>query len=1307
MRLAGQTKMGYYPTPEKQTELICSCLKGEGDTTFMRLLDPCCGNGTALATIGKHLDTVKTYGVELSDVRSEEAKKVLRKVLLSPFEHTVMTNGTFSLILLNPPYDGEEVTGGGTRLEELFLKLNISLLAENGILVYIIPQPRVTPNVAKMLAGWFEELHCFKFAGDDFEDFNQVIIFGKKKQYRNPTELAINEITHWAMGEIVTGWSEDKEPVPTIIRMLDISPGTVTLPVVAAPERGEGRQVFRFKFQPISGEDYMRMGTEAMQRLSATKAWLDFCPPLEKAPIEPAISPNQGHIGMQVTGNLLGTVKLMHDSKPMLLKGSLLKVSSKIEEDDLNQIDGSDTKPGDEKHKNMKKVEVKERFEPIITTMTQDGLGEMVVDPNDVTELLKKHINELVQIVEDRNVPLYRYDPTEDEWNRVSKLSKGRSWPGQPAGFSEQQKHIIVAGTRALAKHGVIFQIVEMGGGKTGVGAAMVEMRDAYPAFVVAPGMVTSESANWNEEVSQVIEGAKIKTAYITAHPVPKPLKIIDWVRSRTTDDLDIPVKELDGADAKTVFNAIQQAARNVKRFMSAETSRALRASLQIAERNPPAKMRGSDLPNLLNARIGGLLWLDAVMEYDQKSADEIASKYSMVQFIDDYKRGILPKKSFAMMSYETAKLGAGREPAYARKVFHYEEYDRYVGEYKTRYKVVPCCPKCGAPIADEYRVYDDKHFGEPLLDKLIELDKIEAWCARTTRFCQAPKPRRIWRPDEKWQDDKMEEHVGRHVDVRYDGNNLPYTCGAPLFQNTTFHRYPGASYVKAQAKGFFKTVILDELHKAKSEDTGVGQVMATLAGITDNVIGLTGTLFGGYSSSIFPILYRVLPQVKRAYDHGDHIKWASDMGLIKHSFYVRKGAQVGETGAYTGRKQHERVDELPGISPNIAKYILPICIFQSLPEMGLPLPDYNEEVVRIPMTQEMRDQYDEMDGSKTNSGLFKWAVDEKKRPDGTGKGAIGVWWNAIFGRPNSMFRTDIITFNRRIGGFGSGRWAERNLEIVREEPPVYSDNRLLPKEEWLFNTVKAQHAIGRKVIVYIRQTSTKDIQEHISEVLSKTGLRVSILSPSIATNKRIDWLKKNAPKFDVLITNPRLIEVGLNLTMLPTAVFFEIDASFYTLYQAMKRIYRPFAPKPVQIYFAVYEDTAEDTIFNVMGEKFLSNQLLTGQEISGVLVPEDAGNVLQVAIYRTMNKIEVKKAMGLFGVQNKGTTTSPVGSITAASPVLTAGSMEEWLIKHGFATGKVPIRGKKRKLGIVPSGQLAFALFAMTTPVEGEEADK
>lgn len=46
----------------------------------------------------------------------------------------------------------------------------------------------------------------------------------------------------------------------------------------------------------------------------------------------------------------------------------------------------------------------------------------------------------------------------------------------------------------------------------------------------------------------------------------------------------------------------------------------------------------------------------------------------------------------------------------------------------------------------------------------------------------------------------------------------------------------------------------------------------------------------------------------------------------------------------------------------------------------------------------------------------------------------------------------------------------------------------------------------------------------------------------------------------------------------LVTAIFYETEWSLYVLWQAMRRVYRPGAPLPVELYFPVYAGTMRST---------------------------------------------------------------------------------------------------------------------------------
>ena len=74
MRLAAQAKGGFYPTPEKVVDFIATLIRAPAGYYYqgrevLRILDPCCGTGEAVAQLGERLAQdntmpIETYGVE-------------------------------------------------------------------------------------------------------------------------------------------------------------------------------------------------------------------------------------------------------------------------------------------------------------------------------------------------------------------------------------------------------------------------------------------------------------------------------------------------------------------------------------------------------------------------------------------------------------------------------------------------------------------------------------------------------------------------------------------------------------------------------------------------------------------------------------------------------------------------------------------------------------------------------------------------------------------------------------------------------------------------------------------------------------------------------------------------------------------------------------------------------------------------------------------------------------------------------------------------------------------------------------------
>jgi hypothetical protein len=1292
MRLSGQAKLGYFPTPETQLPLIASWLKlFDEQSNLVRTLDPCSGQGEALAYLAERLGrNITTYGIELSPQRASEAEQRLDYVLNTGFENAALTEETFSMVLLNPPYDGSEMTGGGERMEYTFLTSSTKLLVRGGVLVYIIPEPRVSEKIARHLTGWYKDLRCFRFTGEDYAAFRQIIIFGVRRLvYQQPTNAEVEEVTSWSRGQVLTGYQEGADEtgklvnMPVFTALPEIFHGKGEYQVPPSPPRGSHGAAFSFKFSPVTVDDFLRAGEKAVLALERSPAWLDLIPQTEPLTITPAITPKLGHVSMQVSGGLLGTnLVTAPDGREILIKGGTEKFNVRVDDENEDAVQEYDPDDPDQR-KRLFRVRVEERSRPILSTL--DGAGNLVFlnQPDAIRDVLREHVSRLARQLEARNVPRYDRKPQDWEWQVFSPLSPDRQLPGRrETGLTVPQKHFSIALGRLLLAQGAGMINGEMASGKTTMALAVAEYLKAaherrssntgiYPVLVVGPGIVTGDD-NWPREVREVIPGATSRVIEVTARPVPKPARVKDWVRS-----LDIVLEDdsFEGLSAKRTWLGVVEAAQKQDVPLTKEQRFALWDTLKKAEQDPPPCRQGSEKPNLLDARIGGYRWLGLGdpsegsgqgLARDPEHARECQKRYSLVQFLQEYRSGVLPEKSFAILSYETAKLAAGRVPAMPIRRMRV----RVLVDGKVQLKIVHfcTCPQCGKVVSEEY---DEQ--GEPLLASAITAGKsAEQFVGSKRRFCQSPTPRRAWNPEK-----------GRHEMRTHDEDGRMYVCGAPLFAYASLRREAAARYIQRKAKKAFPLLVVDEIHDAKAKGTGNGWALAVLTNSARYTLGLTGTLFGGYSTDIYWLMYRLSGIVRREFGFHDEGRWVQKVGLRRFTFYVTNPENVQEDGSYTGRQYLNRVDEKPGILPAIIRYGLPNIVFASLQDMDLPLPPYSEEMAWLELTEAMQAQYDLADGSAFESplpgSLYSWAIEEMK--EGT-RGALSVWLNTALNRPDAMFRDETVIFNRRISG--KGKYAIRKEEEVMELPAV---ELVSPKDLWLAERCLAERRSGRKSLIFIRQTGKRDVQPHVAEVLQEHGLRVGVLSPSISPRSRVAWIQKHEPHLDVLLTNARLVKVGLNLRMFNTAIFYEIEWSLAILWQAMRRVYRPGAPLPVRVIFPAYAGTLEERALSLLGQKMKAASLFYGDEVASALTEEDESDFLNDLVRSVLKKEQFSRTESIFATEND-LSASPLGSPTALSPqAAVVMTLQEWMVQKGIDRKN----GGKRRRGGVPNGQLVL----------------
>lgn len=576
------------------------------------------------------------------------------------------------------------------------------------------------------------------------------------------------------------------------------------------------------------------------------------------------------------------------------------------------------------------------------------------------------------------------------------------------------------------------------------------------------------------------------------------------------------------------------------------------------------------------------------------------------------------------IISHSRIKMGPGWTSAYNEKtLFVRDKKGNLVAK-----RDVPVCPGCGKPLVDGSNIRG-----------VSELEKKPLTCHHTVP---------AWNDKEKTWEERP--------------------CATPLYQfsPTIARRWPLADYIAHKLPTFFKVLVFDEVHKSKAKDTDIAWAFQTLARLLP-AITLTGTFFGGLSTSIFYLLYHTQADVRHEFSFDEERRWAERFGVLETVYKVEED----EFGALNARKRRWlSTKEQPGLSPEAIRFMLPTTVFARVADLGLEMPACAEEIVPV-----------ELGFLRSHIAAFEaWTWDKMVEywPRWT---SSWLQWNLA--RPNSAFREEVVE--------------APDAELLC--PAQVTGGQLLPKEAWLVNLVKSELAQGRKVIVYPRQTGTRDIRGRLRSILAANGVTdVAVLDAGVETRRRSQWLRANARP--VLITNPRLVETGMNLHEYQycTIIFYEIEFSLYTLWQSMSRVWRPGQTRKVKIFFSHYPGTLEEKALARMGKKMMAGQLLYGEDVSSALV-EDIGDAsLVIDLIRAIQDGEdltVRAETQIFGTLGSDLVTeSLLGSPTVRSRTLT--TTEQWLQARGLSWADVKPTHSRRKKAEVPENQMSF-LEALT----------
>ncbi|HEX2522515.1 MAG TPA: DEAD/DEAH box helicase, partial [Terriglobia bacterium] len=357
--------------------------------------------------------------------------------------------------------------------------------------------------------------------------------------------------------------------------------------------------------------------------------------------------------------------------------------------------------------------------------------------------------------------------------------------------------------------------------------------------------------------------------------------------------------------------------------------------------------------------------------------------------------------------------------------------------------------------------------------------------------------------------------------------------CREPLWEADSRgpRRFPLATYLKNRYTGYFDLLISDECHEYKGAATAQGIALDHLGKASKQILALTGTLLGGYSSNLFYLLFRISPDIRKDFRFRDIKRWMELYGVLEKITFISAN---DEGRASLKKAQEVRWHERPGISPALIPELLPRAIFLKLSDLNIALPPYREIAHSIDMEPEQREAYRSF--QEDLLAELRTALNQGS------KRLLGVYLQALLGYSDSPWIQETIKDKE------SGR-------VLAESTPL-QENTPYPKEEELLRICTQAKRGGRKTVVYCVHTETRDITERLQKILGEAGLEAEVLKAAkVKACEREEWIQSF--KGDVLITHPRNVQTGLDLIQFPEVVWYQQDYSVYIVRQASRRSWR------------------------------------------------------------------------------------------------------------------------------------------------------
>jgi hypothetical protein len=360
-----------------------------------------------------------------------------------------------------------------------------------------------------------------------------------------------------------------------------------------------------------------------------------------------------------------------------------------------------------------------------------------------------------------------------------------------------------------------------------------------------------------------------------------------------------------------------------------------------------------------------------------------------------------------------------------------------------------------------------------------------------------------------------------------------------------------------------FDLVIADEVHEYQNPESQQAKLYRALIDVCGKTLIMTGTLSNGMASSVFHILYPLIP---------DHFKRSGfeykDIGKFVDFFGTKQKSTVIKIDTAGKQRKSTKVDELPQINDRIVGFLAPFCVWFSMDDLNVEMPPLTETVVTMDINPEITQAFDNWHRDVMTIG--------NQVPD----------YHSFHFNQARHYRINNPTHNY--------------VEVIDGEEIHYdclASHFRTNKEKELLRLVKKEVAEGRRVLVYGVYNQSTNLYSRLEQVLQEEGYSAAFMPDKVKSEDIEEWITDF--EGDVLILPQKRVATGLDLVMFHTVIFFEVDNQLRIVQQAKVRPWRPIGQdKDVRIFYLAYNGVQERNL-RVMGQKMRSAATVEGELIT------------------------------------------------------------------------------------------------------------